>query len=69
MMRIGYQGIPGAYSEAATIAFVREQLHVEINEKRIRTVITDFATIPIGSDISIWMNSFVHYETQQFKSG
>src|SRR5699024_30227 len=35
MMRIGYQGIPGAYSEAATIAFVREQLHVELDDERL----------------------------------
>lgn len=41
MMRIGYQGIPGAYSEAATIAFVREQLHVEIDDERLEIISYD----------------------------
>ena len=40
-MRIGYQGIPGAYSEAATIAFVREQLHVEIDYERLEIISYD----------------------------
>ncbi|AMB97412.1 prephenate dehydratase [Aerococcus urinaeequi] len=41
MMRIGYQGIPGAYSEAATIAFVNEQLHVEIDDERLEIISYD----------------------------
>ena len=41
MMRIGYQGIPGAYSEAATIAFVREQLYVEIDDERLEIISYD----------------------------
>lgn len=41
MMRIGYQGVPGAYSEAATIAFINEQLHVEIDDVRLEIVSYD----------------------------
>ncbi|RPA65426.1 prephenate dehydratase [Aerococcus agrisoli] len=35
MMRIGYQGVPGAYSEAATIAFISEQLQLSYDDPRL----------------------------------
>ncbi len=41
MMRIGYQGVPGAYSEAATIAFIHEQLHVDMEDSRLEIVSYD----------------------------
>ncbi|OYW66930.1 MAG: prephenate dehydratase [Aerococcus viridans] len=35
MMRIGYQGVPGAYSEAATIAFISEQLQLSYDDPQL----------------------------------